>query len=59
MDLQIVILSEVSQRRETSHDIHYKQNLKRHDTNKHISNTDSELESKPMFSGGSLGGRDS
>ena len=40
MDLEIVIMSEVSQRKETSHGIHYMQNLKRHDTNKHISKTD-------------------
>ena len=40
MDLEIVIMSEVSQRKETSHGIRYMQNLKRPDTNKHISKTD-------------------
>ena len=40
MDLEIVTLSEVSQKRKLSYDIHYMWNLKRKDTNEIIYKTE-------------------
>ena len=60
MDLEIVILSEVSQtEKEISYDIAYMLNLKRNDTNECIYETemDSDLENELMVTGGKDGGK--
>ena len=42
MDLEILILSEVSQRKRNIYDVTYTQNLKRNDTDEHIYKTETD-----------------
>ena len=59
MELEIVILSEVSQTGEISYSIPYMWNLKRNHTNELIYKTErlTDLENKLMVARGILGGR--
>ena len=59
MELEIVILSEVSQTGEISYGIPYMWNLKRNHTNELIYKTErlTDLENKLMVARGILGGR--
>ena len=59
-DLEIVLLSEVSQTEKEKYDTAYMQNLKTNDTNELIYKTDSQIyRTNLKLSGGRLGRKDS